>query len=284
MWSLGNATSRANARLPFLEILLVSEQVFLRYGEYYDLLYRDKDYVAEADYVARTLQSTSPSVRSILEFGSGTGRHGRLLAGHGLDVLGIERSESMVSEALRMGRGTSDGDGRFECRGGDIRTVELNRVFDAVISLFHVVSYQTTNRDLVATFANAARHLSAGGIFFFDVWHGPAVLLERPSVRVKRVEDASIRVTRIAEPELDINAGLVTVKYTILAESKANGRLTTFNEVHRMRYLFPSEIGFLATQTGFRVERSEQFLTGTAPSPDSWGVAYLLRKCDQREI
>ena len=61
------------------------------------------------------------------------------------------------------------------------------------------------------------------------------------------------------------------------------GRLTTFDEVHRMRYLFPSEIAFLATQTGFRVERSEQFLTGTAPSTESWGVAYLLRKCDQHE-
>jgi hypothetical protein len=82
---------------------------------------------------------------------------------------------------------------------------------------------------------------------------------------------------------LDVNAGIFTVKYTILAESKVDGGLTTLEEVHRLRYLFPSEIAFLATQKGFRMERSEQFLTGTAPSSDSWGVAYLLRKSEQRE-
>ncbi len=145
------------------------------------------------------------------------------------------------------------------------------------------MNYQTTNRDLVATFANAARHLGVGGIFFFDVWHGPAVLREQPSVRVKRMEDASTRSTRIAEPDLDVNAGIFTVKYTILAESKVGGGLTTFEEVHRLRYLFPSEIAFLVTQTGFRIERSEQFLTGIAPSSDTWGVAYLLRKCGSGE-
>jgi SAM-dependent methyltransferase len=283
MLSLRDAAPARQIKAFLSKLPSVSEQAFLRYGEYYDLLYSDKDYVAEADYVARILQSASPSVRTLLEFGSGTGRHGRLLAGHGFDVFGIERSESMVAEGRRPGPDVTHGSGRFNCRGGDIRTVELDRVFDAVISLFHVVSYQTTNRDLVATFANAARHLSTGGIFFFDVWHGPAVLQGGPSVRVKRMEDANTRLTRIAEPELDVNAGIVTVKYTVLAESKVEGRLTTFDEVHRMRYLFPSEIAFLATQTGFRVEFSEQFLTGTAPSTESWGVAYLLRKCDQHE-
>jgi SAM-dependent methyltransferase len=255
----------------------MDDAVFKRYGAYYDLLYRDKDYEAEAEYVARTLRSTNPAMRSLLEFGSGTGRHGRLIARHGFDVFGIERSESMVVTA---GSAVSpqSGKGSFDCVRGDIKKVELGRVFDAVISLFHVVSYQTRNLDLVETFSNAARHLDKGGIFLFDVWHGPAVLHERPSVRVKRMEDENVRLMRIAEPELDVNAGVVTVRYTMLAESKVDGRLTTFGEEHRMRYLFPSEIEFLANQTDFRVENSEEFLTGTAPSESSWGVAYLLRK------
>ncbi len=116
------------------------------------------------------------------------------------------------------------------------------------------------------------------GSFFFDVWHGPAVLWERPIVRVKRVEDENTRLTRIAEPKLDINAGVVTVNYTILAESKRDGKLTTFTEDHHMRYLFPSEIQFLAQQSGFSILRTEEFLTGKAPSESSWGVAYLLQK------
>src|SRR6266542_4407013 len=72
---------------------------FQKYAAFYDLLYNDKDYTAEADYVARTIRHWTPSARTILELGSGTGRHGRLLAATGFDVHGIERSTEMVSIA-----------------------------------------------------------------------------------------------------------------------------------------------------------------------------------------
>ena len=258
--------------------LAVDEKAFQRYSHYYDLLYRDKDYQAEAEYVARTLRSVAPRVRRLLEFGSGTGRHGRLLAALGFEVIGIERSETMVAEAGRDAPTGSQLGGKFNCRHGDIRTVDLQSAFDAVISLFHVVSYQTCNLGLIATFTNAARHLDEGGIFFFDVWHGPAVLCERPAVRVKRIEDENTRLTRIAEPKLDVNAGVVTVRYTVFAESKCDASLTTFEEDHHIRYLFPSEIQFLAHQTGFSMLHTEEFLTGGVPSESSWGVAYLLKK------
>lgn len=255
----------------------MSAEVFQRYSAYYDLLYRDKDYAAEAGYVGRLLRSALPEARQLLEMGSGTGRHGRLLAQQGFQVFGVERSEYMVELAQRTG-GEGEGSDGFDCVAGDIRTVELNRRFDAVISLFHVVSYQISNFDVMRTFATAARHLELGGIFLFDVWHGPAVLNERPSVRVRRVEDDATRLTRIAEPELNTAASVVTVRYTILAESKADGRLITLTEEHRMRYYFPLEIDLLAGHAGFAVERSEEFLSGKPSGAKTWGVAYVLRK------
>jgi cyclopropane fatty-acyl-phospholipid synthase-like methyltransferase len=105
--------------------LAVDEKAFQRYSHYYDLLYRDKDYAAEVDYVARTLSSVAPNVRRLLEFGSGTGRHGRLLAALGFDVVGIECSETMVAEARRDAPTCSQLAGNFDCRHGDIRTVNL---------------------------------------------------------------------------------------------------------------------------------------------------------------
>lgn len=255
----------------------MSEEVFGKYSRYYDLLYRDKDYRQEAAYVVRLLREALPTVRTVLEFGSGTGKHGRFLAGHGLDVFGLERSDAMVREAKQEAAGGAT-KGAFDCRQGDVRATHLGRTFDAVISLFHVVSYQTSNTDLLQTFTNAARHLQKGGVFLFDVWHGPAVLSERPSVRVKRVEDETTLLTRLAEPELDTNRSVVTVRYTMLAECKKTGQLTTFHEEHPMRYLFPTEIDALAAQTGFAVERAEEYLSGKEPSTSTWGVAYLLRK------
>lgn len=72
--------------------------VFDAYSSYYDLLYRDKDYAAEADYVAQLLR-TYGNAGDLLEFGSGTGRHGRLLSQRGYRVTGVERSAAMIARA-----------------------------------------------------------------------------------------------------------------------------------------------------------------------------------------
>ena len=256
------------------------EDVFGRYSKYYDLLYRDKDYSAEATYIERTLRRAAPAARRLLEFGSGTGKHGRLLARAGFDVTGVERSAEMVAAAQKASPGDLPSAGSFRSLAGDVRTAHVDGAFDAVISLFHVVSYQTSNADLQATFRNAARHLRPGGTFFFDVWHGPAVLAQRPTVRIKRVQDSHTILRRIAEPEIDTNAGVVTVRYTMSAQSTNGDTIDTIEEEHRMRYLFPTEIELLAGETGFRLEATEEFGTGSAPSDATWGVAYLLRKHD----
>lgn len=255
----------------------MSDDVFQRYSAYYDLLYRDKDYAAEAAYIGQTLRGASPRLRSVLELGSGTGKHGRLLAASGFDVFGVERSAHMVEQARRATQPTGDA-GSFDCTLGDIRTAAVGRTFDAVISLFHVISYQTSNEDVLRAFGTANRHLQDGGFFFFDCWHGPAVLGERPVVRVKRVEDESTRLTRIAEPVLDSNACTVTVNYTVIAENKQSGHIETLSESHHMRYFFPPEISLIAAQTGFTLLKSEEFLTRCRPSEQTWGVAYLMQK------
>ena len=72
---------------------------FGNYARYYDLLYRDKDYAAEAEYVARTVRAALPGACTVLELGCGTGRHGCLLASKGFHVHGIERSREMVQMA-----------------------------------------------------------------------------------------------------------------------------------------------------------------------------------------
>ncbi len=247
---------------------------FQKYSAYYDLLYADKDYAAEADYVARAL---GPA-RAVLELGSGTGRHGRLLAERGFTVLGVELSAEMAAEARRCGGAGRAGAGSFACEVGDLRSFRAGRTFDAVISLFHVMSYQTGNDDLTAAFRTAADHLPAGGVFFFDVWHGPAVLTQRPAARVKEAADARRRVRRVATPTLDTNLGTVRVDYEMACEDLSTGETARFGETHLMRYLFPTEIGLFAATAGFEQVASEAFLTGEPPSPETWGVAYLMRK------
>ncbi len=253
-----------------------SARPFADYARYYDLLYRDKDYDGEADYVARTLRAAAPDTHSVLELGSGTGRHGRLLADRGFDVFGIERSPEMVASAEAAAAVT--GPGRFNCAVGDACAVRLERRFDAVIALFHVASYQTTDADLQAMFTTASEHLRTGGIFLFDVWHGPAVLAQRPERRVKRVADAALEVTRTATPRIDLERHTVNVIYDVECRDRSSAEVLRFSEDHLVRYLFPEEIAQLAAGAGMRVIKAEEFVTGRPPSSATWGVVYLLRK------
>lgn len=249
---------------------LTSDAVFDAYSRYYDLLYRDKDYAAEVDYICSLLNRYGVRGRDILEFGSGTGKHGRLLAKRGYKVLGIERSAEMVAQAAEC-----EG---FACRQGDICTVHLGRTFDAVLSLFHVVSYQVTNAAVQAVFARAAEHLSRGGLFIFDVWYSPAVYALRPEVRVKRMSDSTVEITRIAEPIIYPNENRVDVNYTIFAKDRISGSVQTLSETHPMRHFSLPELDLVAEQTGFERLAAEEFLTGNTPGEDTWGVCVVLRR------
>jgi SAM-dependent methyltransferase len=244
--------------------------VFNNYSRYYDLLYRDKDYPGEAAYIHSLLTRYGISKGNLLEFGSGTGRHGRLLAAQGYTVHGIELSAEMVAEAE-----VADG---FTCQQGDIAKTDMGRHYDAVLSLFHVISYQTRNDQLQAVFANAAAHLNAGGLFIFDFWYSPAVYVQKPSVRVKRMADQQVEITRIAEPVIYANENRVDVNYTIYARDLASGAVQTMQETHPMRHFSLPEIEVLAGINGFSTLTTEEFLTGNNPGESTWGVCVILKR------
>jgi SAM-dependent methyltransferase len=156
------------------------------------------------------------------------------------------------------------GDG-FTCEQGDIATVDLGRTYDAVIALFHVLSYQITNQQLQSVFANAARHLNTGGLFLFDFWYSPAVYSQRPSVRIKRVSNQNISLTRIAEPLLLPSESRVDVHYTFFVQQRSSAVITSFNEVHSMRHFSLRELDFYAKDSGFERITAEEPISGRAP-------------------
>lgn len=244
--------------------------MFCTYSRYYDILYRDKDYVGEVAYINDLLRKHRISNGYLLEFGSGTGKHGRLFAELGHKVHGIELSKEMVASAdLVPG---------FTCQQGDISCTVMDRHYDAVISLFHVMSYQTTNQSLHAVFANAAVHLNSNGLFIFDFWYSPAVYTQKPVVRVKRIADTQIEITRIAEPVNYPNENRVDVNYTIYVRDLASGSIQSFQETHPMRHFSLPEIDGLAAQHGFERLEAEEFRTKVAPSDTTWGVCVVLKK------
>lgn len=248
-----------------------SLNIFTTYSYYYDLLYQDKNYPEEANYIQQLLKSHNIQIGgTLLEFGSGTGKHGRLLAQAGYKIHGIERSSEMVARAKQTDY--------FTCEQGDISQIQLGKSFDAVLALFHVISYQVTNANIHSVFKRAAEHVKPGGLFIFDFWYSPAVYKQRPNVRIKRMADEKVEIIRVAEPDIYPNQNQVNVNYTIFAHDLASNTTQTLTEQHPMRHFSLPEIDLLAEQHHFQRVRTEEFLTGNQASEETWGVCVVLQR------
>jgi SAM-dependent methyltransferase len=249
---------------------------FGSYARYYDLLYRSKDYDAEAGYVLGLIRRHAPDCRSLLDLGCGTGVHACAFARAGYEVVGIDRSEEMLARA-RERQARPDCAGPVQFVESDIRSFSLPRRFDAVVALFHVISYLPADNDLEAAFARVREHLDPGGLFIFDYWYGPAVLKDRPERRVKVLEDDEVKITRIATPTMHPSDHLVDVDYELQATEKATGRGERFAETHRMRYLFQPELELLLGKHRLKPIAFCEWLSDTPPSEASWnGVAIAV--------
>ena len=254
--------------------------IFGDYARYYNLLYRDKDYAGEADYVLGTLRCAGAAPRTLLDLGCGTGRHALEMAKRGIAVTGVDMSAVM----LDMGRAAladaalPEGTPPPQLQSGDARNVRLGQNFDAVTSLFHVMSYQTTETDALALLRTARAHLAPGGLFLFDFWYGPCVLTERPQPREKHLEDAATRLVRQATPVLRINDDRVEVHYTVQLTDKATGAVSELREVHDMRYWFLPQVRHLATLAGFEFVAEGAWMEQGPPSDATFGVWMLVRK------
>lgn len=245
---------------------------FKEYSKYYNLLYKDKDYLTEVNYIDKLIHNYTSTAGTLLDIGCGTGKHISLMHDKGYKTYGIDLSEDMLAEANRAyGKDT-------EFSKGDIRNFRLNQKFDIITSLFHVMSYQTTNADLDDSFNSVYQHLNKGGYFIFDCWYGPGVLNDHPKVRVKRMQDDQIEVVRIAEPDFHQNECVIDVNFDITIKNKSNNAIVNFTEQHPMRYLFKNEIEMLCNKYRFKLIDYFAWLTFEKPSEKDWYVVFILQK------
>lgn len=253
-------------------------KVFSNYAQYYDLLNQGKDYKQEVQYIVSLLKQYLPKAKNILDLGCGTGLHAIQLGEIGFEVHGVDQSQEMISIATERLANYANSSKSIDFSVGDVRSVKLNKKFDAVLALFHVMSYQTTNDDIDNTLESASKHLSKNGVLIFDCWYGPAVISDKPYVRTKSFENDELRVDRTAIPTLYPSKNLVDVNFDISILDKESGVESKFTELHKMRYLFEPEMELMLNNNGFELLRTEEWLTGKTPDYDTWYITFICRK------
>lgn len=249
-------------------------EVFDDYARYYDLLYRDKDYAGESAYIDGLIRHYAGGAKTILNLGCGSGKHDLYLSRSGYRLAGVDLSEKMLEAA----RAAAQGNPLLEYHHGDVRTIRLSRRFDVVVSLFHVISYQSTQDSLAEAFETARLHLDKRGLFIFDCWYGPGVLTDLPCVRVKELEDDATSITRIAQPAMLPEENRVDVHYRLFVRDKRSGKTSEVRETHRMRYLFLPEIALLLQNAGMALLNAHpSFTPASQPSLATWSLTVVAR-------
>ena len=179
---------------------------------------------------------------AVLELGIGTGRLAIPLRARGIEVHGIDGSPRMLEQLAAKPGGAA-----IPTACGDFATTIVAREFSLVALIANTI-YALPDQDAqLRCFANAARHLQAGGRFVVEAWVPDP---PRPQ------EDLRVRGRRLAPGY----AGLVIERHDpvqqILATTqivvRPDGRVTTFPIVHR--YAWPAELDLMARSAGMELE------------------------------
>jgi SAM-dependent methyltransferase len=117
------------------------------------------DYAEEAAFVRGLFdEAGGGTLRTLLELGSGGGNNAsHLKAYYALTLVDLSPAMLRVSRALNP---------ECEHAAGDMRSVRLGRLFDAVF-VHDAVGYLTSERDLGAAIETAAAHCRPGGVAVF---------------------------------------------------------------------------------------------------------------------
>jgi SAM-dependent methyltransferase len=123
---------------------------------WWPLLSPPGDYVEEATFYALILQAYSHDpVRSLLELGSGGGNNASHLKQKFRLTL-VDSSRQMLEISRRLNP-------EAEHIEGDMRTIRLDREFDAVF-IHDAICYMTSERELRQAIETAAAHCRPGGV------------------------------------------------------------------------------------------------------------------------
>lgn len=251
--------------------------VFNDYAQFYDALYREKNYEEECRLLSKIFSKFSEhKIASILDLGCGTGNHAFILNKLGYEVLGVDRSKRMLEIAEEKAKKFPTSKS-ISFHHGDLRNFNINRKADAAIMMFGVLSYMTKNNEVLEVLHSVKNHLHPKSLFIFDVWYGPAVLHQRPVDKTKTVNVDGRKLIRYASSELDILNSKCTVTFrTVFKENKTNAQEVL--EHHPMRYFFAQELSLFLKVSGFELISLTQFPTlNKKPTEDSWNVLCVAK-------
>jgi SAM-dependent methyltransferase len=202
----------------------------------------------------------------VLELAIGTGRVAIPLASRGIEVIGIDISEAMLSR-LREKPGGND----LKVVMGDFAEVAIEGRFSLIYVVANTFFVLLDQEDQVRCFANVARHLEPGGRFLIEAFVPDLARFDRGQ--------------RVQVHQIDLDRVRLDVSQHDLAEQQIRSQHVEITTGHvkllpvSIRYAWPSELDLMARLAGLELEerwggwRMEPFTSESAKHVSVYKVA-----------
>jgi SAM-dependent methyltransferase len=218
-------------------------------------LYRDRPDIQY--YVNAAREAGGP----VLEIGCGSGRVLIPTARAGIEIVGVDASESMLAICrTRLDAEPKDVQLRAWLVHQDMRDFDLRRKFRLVTIPFRPFQHLTTVEDQIACLTLVHRHLTDGGRLILDVFNPSVEALAKEDIGRERGDEVEftthdgrrvVRRNKVIARDIANQVNHIELLYRV---THVDGRQETLVHAFEMRYLFRFELEHLLTRCGFTVE------------------------------
>lgn len=174
-------------------------------AEVYDQFTGDVKYEDWLDWYLEAFGGEKEPVRLVLDLGCGTGTLTCMLAQKGYDLIGVDLSEDMLTQAMDKACELElEPMPLFLCQS--MEELELFGQIDACVCSLDCLNYITDRQALEQTIRRVANYLRPGGLFLFDVIPEQEFARRDGEIFVDECEDALV----LWRASYDENEGMMT--------------------------------------------------------------------------
>lgn len=143
----------------------MNKNMYDNFAYIYDDLMMDIDYKDWYLYIESVFNEFEKKPKNILEMACGTGNLSYHLANNGYDLTCFDLSSEMLSIAYNKLNKFKN----VKLLNQNMISFDINKKFDAILSICDSINYIKDKEDLLLTFKNVRKHLDDNGIFIFDI-------------------------------------------------------------------------------------------------------------------
>jgi SAM-dependent methyltransferase len=251
---------------------LTSNEAFTVIAPYYDELMAEVPYSYWVDYIHRITKCLGHSFKTVLDLACGTGNVAIEFAKRSYSVVGVDKSEAMIKEAMRKAMMHPELKLEFYCQ--DITELLLPMQFDLAVCLFDSLNYIIEPSALKKAFKATYNVLKPKCYFIFDM-NSEYALSANLFTQDNLDSDDRLKYLWISSYDSKTKLCRVDMYFQIQLE---DGRILRFKEVHYQRAYDVDEVITYLLDAGFECEHVFEAYTFRAPTNRSTRIYYVAKR------